>query len=54
MGKCITPYYDDEALAKKQCPEGYHIEYSRNGFVLYILNGYYYDLNTDLCFKDSK
>ena len=51
---CITLYSDDIKLARKRCPQGYHIEYTRNGFPLYILDGYHYDIESDLCFRDEK
>ena len=35
--RCITLYNDDMELARKRRPQGYHIEYTRNGFPLYIL-----------------
>ncbi len=50
---CITIYHEDVALAKKQCPQGYHVEYTRRGYPLYVLDGYHYDIETDLCFKDK-
>lgn len=51
---CITLYNDDIELARKRCPSGYHIEFTRNNHPLYILNGYYYDIDSDLCFKADK
>lgn len=49
----ITLYNDDIVLAMKRCPQGYHIENTRNGHLLYVLDGYHYDIESDLCFKNE-
>ena len=54
MEICITPHNDNIELARKCCPQGYHIEYTRNGHPLYLLDGYHYDIDNDLCVKDNE
>ncbi|MDE6058825.1 MAG: hypothetical protein K2G44_02170 [Clostridia bacterium] len=51
---CVTLYNDDIELAKKRCPQGYHIEYTRNSHLLYVLDGYCYDMENDFCVKDKE
>lgn len=54
MDICIDVNTRNVAIARKQCPENYHIEYTRSGYVLYVKNGYYYDMNDDICYKDGE
>lgn len=54
MNVCIETNSNKVGIAKEQCPKNYHIEFTRNGYVLYVLNGYHYDIDSDLCFIENK
>ena len=51
LEKCIDTDYLDVNIARKHCPKNYHIEFTRRGWVIYVLDGYWYDYENDLCYK---
>lgn len=51
MKTCMDINSKKVDIAQVQCPKGYHIEFSRRGYVLYVLDGYAYDIDDDLCYK---
>lgn len=54
LEKCIDTDYYDAGIARKHCPQNYHIEFTSSGRVLYVLNGYYYDKSVDYCYKTEE
>ena len=51
---CIDTDYSYKQYSKAilECPSGYHIEYTRNKYIIYVQDGYYYDIDTDLCVEE--
>ncbi len=54
LERCIDTDYYDYSVARKYCPQNYHIEFTRSGRVLYVLNGYLYDYRDDICYKEQE
>ncbi len=53
MDLCIDTDIKILEIAEKQCPENYHIEYTRRGYIIYVKDGYHYDVDNDLCYEVS-
>lgn len=53
MEICIDANTKDLLTAEKRCPKGYHIEFTRRGNILFVRDGYHYDMSDDFCYKDS-
>lgn len=51
MKTCIDTDFLDVSIAREHCPQNYHIEFTSRGYVIYVLNGYYYDKSNDICYK---
>lgn len=45
--------YKQYSKAILECPCGYHIEYTRSKYIIYVQDGYYYDIDTDLCIEEG-
>lgn len=51
MKTCIDTDFLDVSIAREHCPQNYHIEFTSSGYVIYVLNWYYYDKSNDICYK---
>lgn len=45
--------YKERTKAEEDCPSGYHIEYTKRRYIIFVKDGYYYDLETDLCYEEG-